>query len=433
MDWLTALDILSGPVPVVVDVLGVAGGLWLLSGRPRWYRVRVLPACLVASAAATAALYVLVEKVLRPFPDPIAPRVYGWIGLGILALALTVPRVLVGRRVRSVLAAVLAAAAVVASCGLHVNKVFDAYPTLGTLWGAEAFDRLALSDVTTRMPQTVQGVPLESVWSPPSDLRGTGAVVTAPIPGAVSGFAAREAQIYFPPAYFADPRPELPVLVLLAGQPGSPDDWLVGGKLTQTMSEFASRHAGLAPVVVVADGTGTQIANPLCVDSPLGNVATYLAKDVPDWVATHLQVDTDPRAWAIGGLSYGGTCSLQMATNHPDVYPTFVDISGQEEPTLGDRRRTLDAAFGGDEAAFESVDPLHVMARTRFPDSAGFFVVGSDDREYKAGMQKVAAAAQAAGMQVEYRELPGGHSFSVWSAGLRESMDWLGARLGLTD
>ena len=79
--------------------------------------------------------------------------------------------------------------------------------------------------------------------------------------------------------------------------------------------------------MVVADGTGSQIANPLCVDSKLGNVATYLAKDVPSWVKSNLQVNPDPKAWAIGGLSYGGTCSLQMATNYPDVYPTFLDIS----------------------------------------------------------------------------------------------------------
>ncbi len=129
---------------------------------------------------------------------------------------------------------------------------------------------------------------------------------------------------------------------MLAGQPGSPEDWLNGGKLAMTMDAFAREHHGLAPVVVVPDGTGSQLANPLCLDSQLGKVASYLAVDVPTWIKTHLQVDPDPRSWAVGGLSYGGTCSLQLATNHPEVYPTFLDLSGQEEPTLGDRRRTVD-------------------------------------------------------------------------------------------
>ncbi len=141
------------------------------------------------------------------------------------------------------------------------------------------------------------------------------------IPGATSGFAARDAVVYLPPAYFANPRPLLPVLVMLAGQPGSPEDWLNGGKLAMTMDAFAREHHGLAPVVVVPDGTGSQLANPLCLDSQLGKVASYLAVDVPTWIKTHLQVDPDPRSWAVGGLSYGGTCSLQLATNHPEVYP----------------------------------------------------------------------------------------------------------------
>ena len=65
----------------------------------------------------------------------------------------------------------------------------------------------------------------------------------------------------------------------------------------------------------------------------------HLAQDVPAWITTHLQVDRDPTNWAIGGLSLGGTCALQMATNYTDVYPTFLDLSGDPEPTLGDHQR----------------------------------------------------------------------------------------------
>lgn len=53
----------------------------------------------------------------------------------------------------------------------------------------------------------------------------TGEVSKVAIPGAVSGFAAREAEVYLPPAYLSTPRARLPVLVLLAGQPASPTDW----------------------------------------------------------------------------------------------------------------------------------------------------------------------------------------------------------------
>ncbi len=31
-------------------------------------------------------------------------------------------------------------------------------------------------------------------------------------------------------------------------------------------------------------------------------------------------------------------------------------------------------------------------------------------------------------MDVQYVEVPGSHSFAVWSAGLRQEMDWLAER-----
>ena len=91
-------------------------------------------------------------------------------------------------------------------------------------------------------------------------------------------------------------------------------------------------------------------------------MATYLSVDVPAWIRATLQVNPDTTTWAIGGLSNGGTCSLQMAVTAPDVYRTFVDLSGEAEPTLGDRAGTVAAAFGGDEAAFAAVNPLDVLA-----------------------------------------------------------------------
>src|SRR5205085_2194451 len=106
------------------------------------------------------------------------------------------------------------------------------------------------------------------------------------------------------------------------------------------------------------------------------------------------------------------------------VFPTFVDISGQAEPTLGDRARTVAAAFGGDRAAFAAVNPLDVLARRSFPQSAASIVVGSGDSTYRPAARTVAQACRRSGMQVEYRELPGGHDWRVWGPGLQTSLPW---------
>lgn len=431
MDWLYRMSVIAGPVPVVLTILGALGGAWLLSGRARWFYRYAIPLCGLIALLIMVIGWFLVEKVIVPFPDPIATSIYGWIGLGVFALLLLGPRIKAGGSVRGAAAAVAAALLVILTAATQVNLVFSAYPTLGIVLGHDDFDRIALSDVPGATEPVVAGTPTDSMWKAPEGMAIHGRVTTLPVPGTISGFTARDAEVYLPPSYFTDPRPLLPVLVMMGGQPGSPQDWLQGGKITATMDSFAREHQGLAPIVVMADATGTQFANPLCTDSPAGNVATYLAKDVPAAVNAAFQVNTNPKAWAIGGLSYGGTCSLQMATNFPDIYPTFLDLSGQLEPSLGDRARTVDEIFGGDEAAFEKVNPMNILATRQFPDSAGIVVVGSDDNEFKPGQQKIYDAAKAAGMDVVYVELPGGHSYVVWAKALQQELGWLAKRLGL--
>ncbi|MBY6366038.1 alpha/beta hydrolase [Rhodococcoides corynebacterioides] len=429
---LVDTSLVSGPLPTVVTFAGAVGLAVLVLSRRRGHLLRSVPICLIAAVVLTVVGWVVVEKIWRGFPDPIQTSVYVWIGVGLLGLLLVVPRVVAARRWWTTVLALLATVAVVATAALQVNLVFAAYPTVGSALGLDAAEKVGLDEATNRTADPITGSSLESVWTPPADLPSGGRILDTPIPGTVSGFAARNAQVYLPPAYFAPRRPLLPVLVLMAGQPGAPDDWLTGGRLVQTMDAYAADHGGLAPVVVVADATGSAVANPLCVDSPLGNVATYLSTDVPAWVRGTLQIDPDPSAWAVGGLSYGGTCALQMATNFPQVYPTFLVLSGQLEPTLGDRRRTLDAAFGGSEAAFEAVNPMNLLATKRYDGSAGVFVVGADDPEYKGYAAQLVAAARAAGMDVQYLEVPGGHSYQTWSEGLRREIGWLGTRTGIT-
>ncbi|WP_255183283.1 MULTISPECIES: esterase family protein [unclassified Rhodococcus (in: high G+C Gram-positive bacteria)] len=270
----------------------------------------------------------------------------------------------------------------------------------------------------------------------PAVTEGTGRLVDVDVPGTVSHFAARPATVYVPASYDAGAS-DLPVLVLLTGQPGHVVDWIEGGRLAQTMDAFAARHGGAAPIVVVADGLGDTEANPMCMDSNLGNAATYLSVDVPHWIRSNFRVSSDPRAWAVGGYSYGGTCALQLAVTAPSVYPTFLDISGEDEQRRGTRSESVAAAYGTDtpanEARFERMTPLNILSRNSFPDSAGAFVVGADDEEFRPQTERTYRAAESAGLDVHYSELPGGHSMQVWAPALEQEMDWLGERVGLLD
>ncbi|MGC5246209.1 alpha/beta hydrolase [Gordonia sp. DT219] len=427
MSAVLNLSIIHGWVPIAMLVAGAAGLIWLVARRSVRYLVIVVPLTVVTTVIVIAVARWYIEDVWRRFPEAIPLSVYVWAGVALLGILLAIPRLFtravpLGHRAITVIAAVL-----VVLLGLtFINVHFASYPTLRAALGLDHVESVDLNGVPRGST-----VPLAK-WSAPQGLPERGRVASAAIPGSASHFDARPAEVYLPPAYFAQPRPLLPVLVLLAGQPGSPSDWLTSVQMVGTLDDFAAHHHGVTPVVIVADGTGTELDNPLCMDSRLGNAATYLTADVAAWAKTNLQVEQPRDKWAVGGLSYGGTCALQLAVNYPDMYPTFLDMSGQYEPTLGDRRTTVQAAFGGDQGRFEGVNPVDLLRRKQYPNVSGVFLVGADDGQYRPGLEKVYTLARGAGMNVRFTTVPGGHSFGVWSQGFAAQLPWLANRLGVT-
>ncbi|MFF5095606.1 MULTISPECIES: alpha/beta hydrolase-fold protein [Actinosynnema] len=422
------LSLLTGPIPVTATAAAVLALARLAFRRERTWWTRALPIVVVACAALVLGAVHAIDHVWRPWPEPLPGVVVAWVGAALLAVGLTTARWRASRGRAVDVALVLV---VLLGAGLGVNGHFGFYPTTRAVLEVLVNDRVDLAEAatpTTSVLEVPEGARLADVWRRPENLPERGTVSEAVIPG---GFAARPAWIYLPPAYAASPRPRLPVVVLLAGQPGSPRDWFDAGRLTEHLDAFARAHDGLAPVVVVADQLGARTANPLCLDSRLGRSETYLAREVPAWVKQRLTVDERREAWTIAGASQGGTCALQLAVRAPEVYGSFVDLAGQREPTLGSRAETVEAAFGGDEAAFTRVNPLDVLARQRFPDTAGVLVVGREDSAYRQASADVLAACRAAGMDVRREERPGGHDWNVWRSGLRDSLPWLAARTGL--
>jgi S-formylglutathione hydrolase FrmB len=439
LDW----SLLAGSnLTITIQVVGVAALLLLCAGRGRrWWALKV-PASLVAGGLATFAVYAVVTWWWKPVAEPLPVVVWQTVFAALTAVGLAVARLTqrvpqsptrrrtVWLRPFAFLAAVLL---VFLAAGQTVNAHFGEFPTVRTALGLPPPYQVSF-DAIARNVATVEGRPLDAAWADAKhgDVPEGGVVAQVDIPGTASQFPARPGMVYLPPAYLMTPRPLLPVLVLVAGQPGNPQDWINGGMLADRMNRYAAAHDGLAPVVVIPDNLGSPTANPMCIDSKLGNAATYLQVDVPNWVQQNLQVNMDPSAWAFGGLSNGGTCAVQMAVTAPQRYPTFIDLSGEDEPRTGSREKTVNDAFGGDAAAFARINPLDILASRRFPDSAGLIVVGADDAEFRPQSERIYQACLAAGMDVQFSTLPGGHSWQVWGPGLENSLPWLGSRLGLT-
>lgn len=434
LDW----SLLSGPVPAALRACALAAAAWLawaISSAPRRGRVKVAQcaSCLVASILITWVSGYLSRDVLTLFPDRLPTAVYPWIACAGFVAALAGVLIAIGGHWPRRIAPAAAALLVIVCCANQVNAIFGAYPSPRYALGIPYPDDVVLPDVRIGVLTATPGRSVESVWTLPAELPRHGKLTSVQIPGPVSGFAARQAKVYLPPAYFAANVPMLPVLVLLTGQPGAPQDWIGAGRLVSIMDTFAAAHRGLTPVVVIPDPTGSAFADPLCLDSRRGRVDTYLSVDVPAWITKRTTVDPRPRAWAVAGASYGGTCALQLATNHPDRYPTFLDIAGSAEPTLGDHGRTVAAAFGGDERAFERVNPMNLLRTRKYFGSSAAVVVGASDRDARGDAKRVSDAARSAGMDSHLTELPGTHAWWLFSAALVHELPFLARKIGLID
>jgi len=454
---LAAIDVTRGWLPALVDLLAV--GLLVLALARRTPRSALAVLLLAMAIGAGIGLFLcwLLSDRLDLFDVSLSPISRAWVaaafgGVGAATTAALRP----GRGRRT--AAIAAIPLVLLAGGIGVNADFGQYPTLGSLAGDPVAARVPTSvlalqaahapgDARASAPdEATAPAPGDATAPAPDDAatplgaRGTpagspphGVVGTVTIPATVSHFHARAAYLYLPPAALAAHPPALPVLILLSGQPGGPQNMVQSGKVRATFDAFAAAHHGFAPIVVIPDQLGQPQLNPMCVDSALGDAATYLTVDVPQWIRTHLTVQTTPAAWAIGGFSEGGTCSIQLGAGHPELFGGIFDISGQLAPLNGTVQQTIDRGFGGNAAAYRAAVPLALLTDgTPFRDTVAVFVSGQFDARYGPQADAVSAAARRAGMRVIRAISPGtAHDWHTVQWALRTQLAPIERQLGL--
>lgn len=376
----------------------------------------------------------LVEGVADVFGPALGWSTRAWVIGCCAALGLAVMN---WRRstVRRKVGAVLGSLVLIATSVLGVNALYGLNPTVGSLVGVATVDQLALpapvaSPGASAATAPAAAGPLWQTWTAPAGMPTVGTVGIEAIPSTVSGFTARPAGIYLPPAALTAHPPTLPLVVLLMGQPGNPDPQAVAAVLDR----YAAAHQGLAPIVVVADQLGDPTKDTLCLDTAqFGKVESYINKDVLPWARTHLNVMTDRAHTTIAGYSNGGQCAISFIAKYPDLWGNVLDISGEEYPGADHSAGVLAAAFNGNQKAYDAQKPAVILAQHAYPDTVGIFTVSTDDSTYMPAAKRVSAAATAAGMQVTYFEIPhGGHGIGALNGGLEEGFAVLYPRLGLS-
>lgn len=438
--FFTGVRIIGGPVPLVIACVGLILVAVLILRRRRTAGRKwpwAVVASLIIGAVVGLGITWLFVDVLNAFDTSLSPLSRAWIAASFAAIALALVNLRRSRARRKVgaLASVLVFVLVGAT---GVNAEFGQYTTIGSLTGASPYENMPAQVLLDQKAAIDSGVRAAGAiwknWTPPADLPAKGIVGHITIPATVSHFQAREALVYLPPAALVSNPPALPVLVMMSGQPGSPDHVFAAGHLDSLFDAIASHNGGLAPIVVVPDQLSAPGVNPMCVDSTIGNSATYLTVDVPNWIRGNLHVQSGASAWAIGGFSQGGTCSIQLGADHPELFGSILDVSGELEPHAGSAEQTIAKGFGGNAAAYAAAKPLAVLARhAPYADTVAVFAVGALDSRYNPIVRTVTAAAEKAGMRTTFLSSPGtSHDWSTVRYAIQNGMPVILAHMGLT-
>ena len=422
------LSLLRGWLPPTLQALALVVLVAAIRWRERRWRRWVLPAALIAAAALTATAYWYLGS-LGVAGDPAPTSLWLWTAMTSLAAAVLVlgwPGAGWARRGLTVLAVPLCAAC----AGLALNAWVGYFPTALAAWNQltsaplpDQIDRLQVTKMQIAGTRPTKGV-----------------VVPVNISDDASHFPHRQELVYLPPAWFSsNPPPRLPAVMMISSSYNTPADWLRPGGAFTAIDNFAAAHHGFAPVLVFVDPTGSFDNDTECVNGTRGNAADHLAKDVVPFMVSNFGVSADRANWGVAGWSMGGTCAVDVAVMHPEMFSAFVDIAGDRSPNVGSKEQTIAKLYGGNGAAWEQFDPITVMSHHgRYTGLSGWFDVpsaaGPDPAANPEGQDAAAnalcAAADAHGIPCAVVTQEGKHDWPFAAQAFAAALPWLASTLG---
>lgn len=258
---------------------------------------------------------------------------------------------------------------------------------------------------------------------------GRGTVVPATLAGATTGYAL-PSYVYLPAGYTTPSAAPagLPVVMFLAGYPGTVDSWLKSVGVADALDE-AIAAGRLPPVIaVLAEQDPVRGRDSECVDSALGAKAdTYLTGDIPEIIHRHFRAATGRQNWALAGYSTGGFCAVNLALRHPDRFGAAASLAGFFRPLIDHSTGDL---YQGDLDLRRANDPRIMIGQSRPAPLNLFLTAGLDDRAAQRDLKAFAPLVKAPDTALVVADRPGGHNFTTWRSILPELFGWLDAQFG---
>jgi enterochelin esterase-like enzyme len=315
-----------------------------------------------------------------------------------------------------------------------VNKYYDYYES----WGS------AVADLTAK------GVPADTVYAGDggtgtgfSALMGhhidmsiathDGLTLRLTVHGPVSDLT-RAVFVYLPPQYFESGYYQtyhFPVVELLHGFPGEPQDWITVLGVNTMMDQLVDEHEAKPAVLVMPDANGVRGVSLQCLNQAGGpQDDTFLSRDLPAYIAARLRVQKPGTGWGIAGYSEGGFCAANLGLQHGRVYSYAGVLSGYFRPSdnqLINPVREV-SPFGGNRTAAELNTPLDVLRSLPIgrPIPQFWLGAGTMDGQDVHSAETFAQLLQLRQPGVTVKLVPeAGHTMLTWRALLPSMLRWM--------
>lgn len=313
---------------------------------------------------------------------------------------------------------------VVALVGAGLNDHFAFYVSWSDLAGAQAAVTVTHHGASARSAATVRlGTVLHAVTAFPALPSPGKRLQHYTLTGPRSGVRA-EVAVLLPPGYSASSATTYPVIEALHGYPGTIDSWLTGMAIQGTLDQAVASRSIRPAIVVMPQINVPYAVDSECVNGPAGapQMETWLAEDVPQFVASHFAVDTTRSSWAVAGYSEGGWCAAMLGLRHPSVFSGDIVFSGAFTPEFGRFYRPfgdrVPAGYDLVRAYRHNHPPLAMWVQASKKDGYAYPQTAAFLKGVRAPLSVTTDLLKT-----------GGHREQLWARELPTALTWLGHSL----
>jgi enterochelin esterase-like enzyme len=317
-----------------------------------------------------------------------------------------------------------------------VNKYYGYYQT----WGS------AVSDLSGQSLNTVpvlpRGVPTQQLTAILDKVTASktaaqlGETVRLSVTGSRSHIV-RTVYVFLPPQYFqaAFRSRRFPAIELINGYPGEPQAWINVVGIIQAYETLLRDHRVQPVALVMPDPNGSPNVSLQCLNVVRGpQDATYLARDLPDYLSQTLRLQPSGPAWGIAGYSEGGYCAANLALLYTHRYGYAGVLSGYFVPSddrLGNPSRIVNP-FRGSVKLRRMNTPLDRVTGISLAVTIPQFWLGAGSSNHhdvnaaRSFQQGVLTRQPDVVLDIERG---GTHTMATWRALVPPLLEWMTPRL----